>query len=252
MQRAASPYRPTSPYYQPLANQHRDYRQTPIGQVPTDGSLAYMTLAGKEGQILYHISKYVFNRADYSSDSCRHYFTAIPASYTISNNVVNGMQWVPVEVTQTLPTGVQPASRELVAIFNRKPGDDWRRQSKAGAKRMQDLDTDLINARELDAQNRELNEVSDRPCSPHPGVHTVSCSEGPYGAGAAFGGYNNTGRPYFAAEYQPSSSLIPVLLKLHSSHLETCPIVPLTPCLVQQRHLQASLMPFTPPVMLAV
>ncbi|KAH0586385.1 hypothetical protein H2248_007623 [Termitomyces sp. 'cryptogamus'] len=80
MQRAASPYRPTSPYYQPLANQHRDYRQTPIGQVPTDGSLAYMTSAGKEGQVLYHISKYVFNCADYSSNSCRHYFTAVPAS----------------------------------------------------------------------------------------------------------------------------------------------------------------------------
>ncbi|KAH0586383.1 hypothetical protein H2248_007623 [Termitomyces sp. 'cryptogamus'] len=107
MQRAASPYRPTSPYYQPLANQHRDYRQTPIGQVPTDGSLAYMTSAGKEGQVLYHIS---------NSSS----------QFTISNNVVNGMQWVPVEVTQTLPTGVQPASRELVAIFNCKPRDDWR------------------------------------------------------------------------------------------------------------------------------
>ncbi|KNZ80030.1 Protein transport protein SEC22 [Termitomyces sp. J132] len=156
MQRAASPYRPTSPYYQPLANQHRDYRQTPTGQVPTDGSLAYMTSAGKEGQVLYHIFKYVFNRADHPSDSCRPYFRAVPASYTISNNVVNGMQWVPVEVTQTLPTGVQPASRELVAIFNRKPGDDWRRQNEAGAKRMQDLDKDLLNARELDAQNREL------------------------------------------------------------------------------------------------
>ncbi|KAH0578616.1 hypothetical protein H2248_003755 [Termitomyces sp. 'cryptogamus'] len=115
MQRAASPYRPTSPYYQLLANQHRDYQQTPIGQVPTDGSLAYMTSAGKEGQVLYHIS----------NDSCRHYFTAVPASYTISNNVVNGMQWVPVEVTQTMPTGVQPVSRELVAIFNHKPGADW-------------------------------------------------------------------------------------------------------------------------------
>ncbi|KAH0587220.1 hypothetical protein H2248_006028 [Termitomyces sp. 'cryptogamus'] len=309
MQRAASPYRPTSPYYQPLANQHRDYRQTPTGQVPTDGSLAYMTSAGKEGQVLYHIFKYVFNRADHPSDSCRPYFRAVPASYTISNNVVNGMQWVPVEVTQTLPTGVQPASRELVAIFNRKPGDDWRRQNEAGAKRMQDLDKDLLNARELDAQNRELrksisssvppssfstsgsvgsgtqyhrspysvysaysdldrqmgnldlrdrgkeaytgekevkthaprpqaytaNEVSDRSRSPHPGVRPVSRSEGPYGAATAFGAYSNTGRPYSAAGYQPSTSPnsrpaeVPFVPPGNMPYRTTDPLRPTTP-----------------------
>ncbi|KAH0581032.1 hypothetical protein H2248_012174 [Termitomyces sp. 'cryptogamus'] len=63
-------------------------------------------------------------------------YPKVPASYTISNNVMNGIQWVPVEVTQTLPTGVQPASKELVAIFNCKPRDDWQRQSEAGAKCM--------------------------------------------------------------------------------------------------------------------
>ncbi|KAG6880403.1 hypothetical protein C0992_000005 [Termitomyces sp. T32_za158] len=155
--------------------------------LPAEGSLAYLTSTSKEGQTKYHV------------------FKAVPASYTISNNVVSGMQWVSVEVTDTLPAGARPASMEFATLLNRdhdrKPGDEWRRPSEAEAKRKQDLDKDLATARELDLQAREHRKSVS--ASPFPSNISTSGSVGP---GAPYGTQYPRG-PYGAYSASSTSSV---------------------------------------------
>ncbi|KAG6868463.1 hypothetical protein C0993_002438 [Termitomyces sp. T159_Od127] len=151
------------------ATSARDYQQTylplqppPSAPIPADGSLAYVQYTGDQGQPQYRV------------------FKAVRASYTISNNVVNGMQWVPVETIDTLPAGARPASPEFLAFMNRDRG--WQRQSEAEAKRKQDLDKSLQTARALDAQTRERRRSVN--ASSFPSDVSTSGSVGP---GAQYG-----------------------------------------------------------------
>ncbi|KIK44438.1 hypothetical protein CY34DRAFT_79794 [Suillus luteus UH-Slu-Lm8-n1] len=139
-----------TPPQQPL-QQPQPYSPPSGGQI-APGSITYTTSTSADGQVTYH-----------------------PFSYQTAQGVVHGIQWVPAEATQILPTGAQPANAEFAASFNRgqlsreeeKELDKWKRsedkrkkkEEKASlkniAKQFERDEIEIRMARERDTQARE-------------------------------------------------------------------------------------------------
>lgn len=141
------------PQQQP--QQPQPYSPPSGGQI-APGSITYTTSTSADGQVTYHP------------------FRAVPASYQTPQGVVHGIQWVPAEATQILPTGAQPANAEFAASFNRgqlsreeeRELEKWKRseekrkkkEEKASlkniAKQIERDEIDIRMARERDTQVR--------------------------------------------------------------------------------------------------
>lgn len=112
------------------------------------GSYTYTTGVDASGQTIYHL------------------FRAVPASYQTAQGVVSGIQWVPAEATQVVPSGATPANADFLASFNRGQPDggamrDWQRDEERRRKkeRREREDKELRKARDRDARGeRERRE----------------------------------------------------------------------------------------------
>ncbi|KAG1792398.1 uncharacterized protein HD556DRAFT_1432578 [Suillus plorans] len=139
-----------SPPQQQPQQQPQPYSPPSGGQI-APGSITYTTSTSADGQVTYH-----------------------PFSYQTPQGVVHGIQWVPAEATQILPTGAQPANAEFAASFNRgqlsreeeRELEKWKRseekrkkkEEKASlkniAKQIERDEIDIRMARERDTQVR--------------------------------------------------------------------------------------------------
>ncbi|KAG2051362.1 hypothetical protein BDR06DRAFT_983633 [Suillus hirtellus] len=139
-----------SPPQQQPQQQPQPYSPPSGGQI-APGSITYTTSTSADGQVTYH-----------------------PFSYQTPQGVVHGIQWVPAEATQILPTGAQPANAEFAASFNRgqlsreeeRELEKWKRseekrkkkEEKASLKNIaKQIERDEIDnrmARERDSQAR--------------------------------------------------------------------------------------------------
>ncbi|KAG6832879.1 hypothetical protein H0H92_004763 [Tricholoma furcatifolium] len=102
MQRAASPYRSTSPYGPPPPD---NYRQSytpapPPAMAAPPGSITYTTLPGQDGRPVYQLFKY--------------------GDPTGNGRQIMGIQWVKGEITTKLPPGAQPPTVDAQARERRK------------------------------------------------------------------------------------------------------------------------------------
>ncbi|KAH9938477.1 uncharacterized protein B0H18DRAFT_1134039 [Fomitopsis serialis] len=118
------------------------------------GSITYTTTVGANGQVVYH-----------------------PFNYQTPQGVVSGIQWVPAEATQVVPTGAVPANAEFMASFNRgqiQPDGgamrDWQREEERRRKKEDRRerergreDRDLRRAREKDGRVERERSRSRRP-----------------------------------------------------------------------------------------
>ncbi|KAG6833819.1 hypothetical protein H0H87_011753 [Tephrocybe sp. NHM501043] len=191
MHRSASPYRSTSPYYQPpppdVLNYQRSYSpappqdETPAGP----GDITYTVSTGPDGRPVYSLYK------------------AVAASYKVNEDVFSGIQWVPTDKTTHLPPGARPADARFEASWrpggglsgdNQWRGDDRRRQGEAEAKRNRELEDDLRKARERDAQARERrNSFNASPQPPGAGYTFPTSGSGSQYSRSPYSGYTAGG-----------------------------------------------------------
>ncbi|KAG6907834.1 hypothetical protein DXG01_007216 [Tephrocybe rancida] len=136
----------------------------------------------------------------------------------LDGSVVNGIQWVPGEVTQHIPPGAQSGkdSAEFQMAWRRDDmgdnqwgrDDDRRRQSEAEAKRNRELDNDLRKARGLDAQARERrNSFNASPQPTQAGAYAFPTSgSGPQYPRGSYAGYSDRPAGSTGAPGYPSSA----------------------------------------------
>ncbi|KAG9317645.1 hypothetical protein JVU11DRAFT_1856 [Chiua virens] len=139
------------------------YSPSPGGQIQP-GAITYTTSTGLDGQIMYH-----------------------PFNYQTPQGIVHGIQWVPAETTQILPSGATPANAEFAASWNRgqlsrddeRALDKWqksegkrrkkeekdsiRRLSKQFDKDMQEVELRAARDREIQTRERRRSFYGDAP-----------------------------------------------------------------------------------------
>ncbi|KAH8830644.1 hypothetical protein DL96DRAFT_1593797 [Flagelloscypha sp. PMI_526] len=189
---AASPYQPfgTIPPAQPA-------QQTPIAP----GAITYTTSQSPDGRVVYQP------------------FKAVQASYQTPNGIVHGIQWVPIEATNVVPTGAQPASADFAAMWQRgnpnmTPQDeqnikDWqkreekaRRREERESRKMREKESLYNSPTSEDAELRRARERDAKKAADRERRRSVNAS--PYGA--------PTGLPSTSpvpGAYPPTSPYVP-------------------------------------------
>jgi len=133
------------PYQQGYPQQHPQPFTPPSGGQITPGTITYTTSTGADGRVIYHP------------------FKAVPASYQTSGGVVSGIQWVPAEATQILPSGALPANADFAASWNRgylsqkdqKALKDWQRDEEKRRKKEEKESHRRLREKEYDARERD-------------------------------------------------------------------------------------------------
>ncbi|EGO01643.1 hypothetical protein SERLA73DRAFT_166188 [Serpula lacrymans var. lacrymans S7.3] len=150
----------------------------PSGTQISPGSITYTTSTGSDGRVIYH-----------------------PFRYDTPQGIVHGIQWVPAEATQILPSGAQPANAEFAASWNRgmlsrddeKALHKWqreeekrrKREEKDAAKRLSRIEheeQEIRLARERDALQERRRSMNYSPIPP-------SATGYPNPGSAAYGAY---------------------------------------------------------------
>ncbi|KAG1892776.1 hypothetical protein F4604DRAFT_1564513 [Suillus subluteus] len=164
----ASPQQQPQPYSPPSG-----------GQI-APGSITYTTSTSTDGTVTYH-----------------------PFSYQTAQGVVHGIQWVPAEATQILPTGAQPANAEFAASFNRgqlsrgeeRELEKWKRSEEKRKKKEEKVSLKNI-AKQFErdeieirmARERDTTHVRERKRS----FYGEAPPSGPLPGTAAYGTYNSS------------------------------------------------------------
>ncbi|KAG2339836.1 hypothetical protein BDR05DRAFT_1002968 [Suillus weaverae] len=162
---------------QQAQQQPQPYSPPSGGQIAA-GSITYTTSTSADGQLYRNPS--ILQSGACKASGCDVDEIALPdqimmGSYQTAQGVVHGIQWVPAEATQILPTGAQPANAAFAASFNRgqlsreqeRELEAWKRseekrkkkEEKASlkniAKQIERDEIEIRMARERDTQVRE-------------------------------------------------------------------------------------------------